>query len=205
MDSVQWDQRYAASDLVWSATPNMWVEEVASALAPGRALDLAAGEGRNALWLVEQGWEATAVDFSPVATERSLAWAKERLGAAAPRFTAYTADLLQLRPTDQGFDLVMVVYLQIPAEDRWLVLRAAVQSVAPGGRLLVVAHHSDNLDDGVGGPQDPGVLYSQADVVDDLDGTGFVIERAERVLRPVQTADGPLRAIDTVVVARRPL
>ena len=57
MEAADWDARYAATDLVWSAAPNVWVEELVSGMPPGRALDIAAGEGRNALWLVEQGWE----------------------------------------------------------------------------------------------------------------------------------------------------
>ena len=73
MNSASWNERYAANDLVWSLEANRWVVEVASDLEPGRALDLAAGEGRNAIWLVEQGWEAKAVDFSEVAIERAKA------------------------------------------------------------------------------------------------------------------------------------
>ena len=56
MDAADWDARYAGSDLVWSAAPNVWVRELTSRMPSGRALDVAAGEGRNALWLVEQGW-----------------------------------------------------------------------------------------------------------------------------------------------------
>ena len=62
----KWDDRYAASELVWSAGPNLFVEELCRDLAPGRSIDLAAGEGRNAVWLAEQGWDSTAVDFSAV-------------------------------------------------------------------------------------------------------------------------------------------
>lgn len=204
MDSSAWDERYAASDLVWSDTPNMWVEQVAGSLPPGRALDLAAGEGRNALWLAERGWEATAIDFSLVAVNRSREMAARRLGDNMDRFEANQGDLLQVRPRSFAYDLVMVVYLQIEEGERFLVLRTAAQSVAPGGLLLVVAHHTDNLTEGTGGPQDPAVLYTEKDIVDDLADTGLAIERAERALRPVQKEDGIVNAIDAVVVARRP-
>jgi 2-polyprenyl-3-methyl-5-hydroxy-6-metoxy-1,4-benzoquinol methylase len=63
MDAQAWDERYTASELLWSATPNQFVAAELSDLAPGRAVDLAAGEGRNALWLAERGWHVTAVDF----------------------------------------------------------------------------------------------------------------------------------------------
>jgi SAM-dependent methyltransferase len=200
MDSTAWDERYAASDLVWSAGPNVWVEEVASELPAGTALDLAAGEGRNALWLVEQGWRATAVDFSGVALERAGRIAAERLGDTAGRLRTVTADVTRYADEDV-YDLVLVVYLQLPADARRDALRAAAQRVAPGGRLLVVAHHSDNPAEGVGGPPHPAVLYTEQDVVADVEGLGLTVERAERALRDV--AGARRQAVDTLVVLSR--
>ena len=64
MDAKDWDERYAATDLVWSAEPNRFVAELISSLTPGTAIDIAAGEGRNAIWLAQQGWTVTATDIS---------------------------------------------------------------------------------------------------------------------------------------------
>jgi 2-polyprenyl-3-methyl-5-hydroxy-6-metoxy-1,4-benzoquinol methylase len=64
-----WNARYAASELLWTAEPNRLFAAEIAGLEPGRALDLACGEGRNAVWLAEQGWRVTAVDFSDVALE----------------------------------------------------------------------------------------------------------------------------------------
>jgi SAM-dependent methyltransferase len=202
VDSSIWDERYSGSDLVWSSTPNVWVEQVTAELAPGRVLDLAGGEGRNALWLAERGWQATVVDFSQVALDRVRTLAAERLGAAGRPLTVH-ADLLTYQPELKAFDLVLVVYLQIVAEDRRNVLRRAANAVATGGRLLVVAHDSTNVTAGVGGPQDPGVLYTAEDVSADIAGTGLTVERCETVLRPVPTDDGPRNAIDALLLARR--
>jgi SAM-dependent methyltransferase len=204
MSIEMWDQRYESSELVWSATPNLWIEQLAADLPVGKALDLAAGEGRNTLWLAELGWDATAVDFSSVALDRATKLASDRLGEAASRFHTEQADLLVYAPTDNAFDLVMVVYLQIPAEPRRAILRRAAEAVGPDGLLIVVAHDSTNLEHGVGGPQDPAVLYSAQDVVVDLAGTGLIPERVETGRRPVQTADGLREALDAIVVARRP-
>ena len=205
MDSTTWDARYAERDLVWSAGPNVFVEQVAAQLTPGRALDLAAGEGRNAIWLAEQGWEATAVDFSRVALERAQRIAGERLGElAADRLHVVQADLLSYQPPAQAFDLVIVVYLQVAADQRRPVLRAAARAVAPGGHLLVVAHDSRNLTDGVGGPQDPAVLYTAADVVEDMQGGPLEVVRAETVTRAVSTDAGERHAFDCLVLAVRP-
>ena len=199
-----WDERYAASDAVWSRTPNVWVEQVTSGLMPGNALDLAAGEGRNGLWLAENGWDATAVDFSQVALDRAATWAAQRLGDGPGRLITVVADLLEYRPTST-FDLVLVVYLHLPAEQRRQVLRqAAASAVGPGGRLLAVAHDSTNLTDGVGGPQDPGVLYTAQDVADDIAGLGLAPVRLERVRRLVTTPDGAQReAVDALALFGR--
>jgi SAM-dependent methyltransferase len=203
MSNDMWDERYAASDLVWSATPNVWIEELTAGLLPGRVLDLAAGEGRNALWLAARGWDATAVDFSQVALDRAQQLADERLGEQASRFHTERADLLIYSPPPSGFDLVLVVYLQIPAEQRWMVMRTAAAALAPGGRLIVIAHDTENLKSGFGGPQDPAVLYTAQDVVGDLEGTDLVAERADTVVRVVTTDTGTREALDALVVAVR--
>lgn len=64
LSADDWDRRYSGAELVWAAAPNRFVAEALDGVEPGRALDLAAGEGRNAVWLAERGWEVTAVDFS---------------------------------------------------------------------------------------------------------------------------------------------
>jgi len=202
MTSQMWNERYAASQAVWSITPNVWVEQVAADLPAGTALDLAAGEGRNALWLAERGWRATAVDFSAVALDRARTWAAQRLGPGADRLATVVADLLEYTP-DAQFDLVLVVYLQLPADQRGTILRTAARAVAPGGHLLVVAHDSDNLAHGYGGPQDPAVLYTAEDVTADVAGLGLDVVRAEAVRRPVDTPAGPRHAIDVLAVFSR--
>ena len=199
MDGAGWDERYAAAELVWSATPNAVVARETADLPPGRALDLASGEGRNAIWLAERGWRVTAVDFSAVATERARRLAAERLGPDADRVSAVTADLMGWQPEPGAADLVVIAYLQLVADERQRALRLAATALAPGGTLLLVAHHSDNLAHGVGGPQDPAVLFTESDVVADLDGTGLVVERAERVERLV----GDDVALDVLVRAHR--
>jgi SAM-dependent methyltransferase len=202
MDAEQWDRRYDQAELVWSAGPNQWVAQVTGDLPPGRALDLAAGEGRNAIWLCTRGWEATAVDFSRVALDRAERVARDRLGAS--RLVTVRADLAMYVPEPRAYDLVLLVYLQVSADLRTHVVRAAADAVRPAGRLVVVAHDTDNLEQGYGGPSDPAVLYSAADVSGDLAGSGLVVERAERVVRRVDTPEGPREALDALLVAERP-
>ncbi|MFF4235300.1 class I SAM-dependent methyltransferase [Actinomadura geliboluensis] len=203
MDSAEWDRRYAGSELVWSAGPNLWVEEVAADLPPGRALDLAAGEGRNALWLAERGWTVTAVDFSAAGLARARSLAERRLGERADRVQLVEADLREYTPARHGADLVIVAYLQVDERLRRDALRAAADAVAPGGLLLVVAHDSDNLAHGFGGPPNPAVLYTAQDAASDIEGRGLQVLRAEPRTRDVSTDAGPRTAIDAFLLARR--
>ncbi len=204
MDARDWDDKYGQSDLVWSMGPNQWIEEVAGDLPLGKALDLAAGEGRNAIWLASRGWDATAIDFSAVALERAQGLAAERLGPQATRFHTRCEDLSSYAPTPHEFDLVIVVYLQVPATLRTPILQGAAEAVRPGGMLIVTAHDSENARRGFGGPPNPEVLYTAADVVQDIAGRGLDVTRDEMVVRHVQTPEGPREALDCLVVATRP-
>lgn len=200
VDREEWNRRYAGTELLWTARPNRFLVGEADDLPPGRALDLACGEGRNAVWLAEQGWRVTGVDFSDVA----LAKARELAAARGVEADWVQADLLDYRPERRAYDLVLLFYLQLPADQRREIVRAAADAVAVGGTLLVVAHDSSNLEHGHGGPKEAAVLYTAADVVSDLDGSRLEIERAGRVERPVATTDGDETALDALVRARRP-
>jgi SAM-dependent methyltransferase len=183
VDAQAWDERYAASELVWSAGPNRFVAAEVADLPPGRALDLAAGEGRNAIWLARRGWEVTASDFSQVALDKG----RRLAGDTAVRWVRADATAWDERA---AYDLVVVAYLQLPATERTAAVRAAYHALWPGGTLLVVAHDSTNLTEGTGGPQDATVLYTAEDVLADLDGEGFDTLRAERVARTVGDGHG---------------
>jgi len=200
MDSASWDRRYGGSELVWTAQPNRFLVAETEPLAPGRAIDLACGEGRNAVWLAEQGWQALGVDFSEVGLQK----ARELATSRGVNVEWVAADLLDYRPDTQAFDLVIVFYLQLAAAERRPILQAAADAVAPSGTLLVVAHDASNLEHGHGGPQDPTRLYTADDVVTDIEGSGLRIERAEPVQRPVHTTDGERIALDALLRARRP-
>ena len=200
IDREGWNRRYAGDDLVWTAEPNRFLVAETEALTAGRAIDLACGEGRNAIWLSERGWEAIGVDFSDVGLQK----ARELADTHGVFVEWVAADLLDYRPEPRAFDLVLIFYLQVPTAQRQPIVRAAAEAVAPGGTFLLVGHDSSNLQQGHGGPQSPAVLYTAHDVVDDVGGAGLQIERAECVSRPVQTTDGERLALDALVRARRP-
>lgn len=195
--AAYWDERYRSSDTVWGVAPNRWVEQQLGDLPPGRALDLACGEGRNAIWLASRGWSVTAVDFSAVAIEKGRV-AAEHAGVAIDWRVADVSTFSAV----ESVDLALICYLQVPAPQRRSVVRAAAAALASGGTLLIVGHDSRNLRDGVGGPQDPAVLYTAANLAEDLAGTGLTIEVASEVERPVDSSGRP--AIDALLRAHRP-
>lgn len=199
MDATGWDERYAASELVWSLGPNQFVADQVADLPPGRALDLAAGEGRNALWLAARGWTVTALDFSTVGVDKGRELAADR----GVEVTWVVADATEWRD-EAAFDLVVVCYLQLAQEPLAAALDNAAASLAPGGTLLVLAHDADNLERGHGGPPDPALLPDVTQVLRALEPHGLAMASAGQVERHVETDDGPRTAIDLLVRAVRP-
>ena len=190
MQAADWDARYAERQQ-WSAEPNALVAELLADLPPGEAVDLAAGEGRHALWLAGRGWRVTAVDFSATGLERG------RSRPGAERVTWVTADVLTWTPSHANQDLVLVAYLHLPQADTLALLRRAVGWLRPGGRLLVLGHDLENLDRGVGGPQEPAILHS----VERLAPVAALLDvaRFEQVPRPTPAGT----ALDTLLRGRR--
>ncbi|GAA3547279.1 hypothetical protein AFL01nite_22150 [Aeromicrobium flavum] len=135
---AHWEERYSSRDGVWSGHVNAALSRVAADLAPGTALDLGSGEGGDALWLAERGWDVTGVDISPTALARAEV-AADRAGLTE-RVTWIAADL-ESWSSELRFDLVTASFLQSTvALDRARILRSAADRVVDGGHLLIVAH-----------------------------------------------------------------
>ena len=199
MDRQRWDERYGDADFVVPTEPNQFVVAELTGLAPGRALDLAAGGGRNSVWLAGQGWSVTAVDFSRAGLDHARKLSAAR-GIAA-RVDWVLADLSDYQPASGAFDLVLIAYLQVEAALRVQVLAGAAAALAPGGTLLVVGHDLANLTEGTGGPQSPDVLYTPEAITAGLAGLSIV--RAARVRRTVERDGETATAVDTLVRAQR--
>ena len=188
-----WDDRYAAPELMWGTGPNQFLPPLVEDLEPGTALDVACGEGRNAIWLASRGWTVTAVDFSAVGLDKAQALAGD------VEVEWIHADVTTFR-SDRRFDLVAVFYLHLLRDDLATVFVNSLEMLAPGGTFFAVGHALRNLEDGYGGPPYPEVLWTEdqiAPLVQDLD----VIELGERE-RYVAGADAT--AIDIAVRAIKP-
>lgn len=198
MDSTQWDERYSTSELIWTGRANQFVEAHLADLEPGTAIDLGAGEGRNSVWLATRGWSVTAVDFSPVGLDKAARLAAEH----GVDITTVCADATTWAP-DATVDLVLLSYLQLPTDQQRLVLEHAAAWLSPGGTLFVIAHDRSNVEHGHGGPPSAEVCYTVDDAVAAL--PGLDVSTAQIVERSVETPDGTKTALDTLVIARRPL
>ncbi|MBH0778756.1 class I SAM-dependent methyltransferase [Nocardia bovistercoris] len=220
MDAADWDARYAQRELIWGAPPNATVVAHVYGLertaplrpdVPGgpvpdlpRALDLACGEGRNALWLATHGWQVDAVDFSQVAIDKGRTVATRLSRSVRNRIIWRCADVTDTDAAEitGRYELILMVFLHLPAPERRALLRRVSELLSPGGTLFVIGHDSRNLTDGYGGPQDPAILFTPDDIVADLapEPDRLRIRLAERLLRSTEGRD----AIDALVVANRP-
>jgi len=188
-----WNNRYQESETVFGHEANQFLVEIVEDVDRGTALDLGCGQGRNALWLAESGFTVTGLDLSPVAIAQARARAAE-LGLDA---AFESVDLLTWEPDGQEWNLVVLAYIHLPEQMRRAVHTAAQRAVAPGGTIVVIAHHLDNLGEGTGGPQRPDWLFTEEQLEDDFSGLDIV--RNERVVRTTEHGD----ALDVVCVAMK--
>lgn len=197
-----WEAHYRRHEQVWSGRPNAVLTDVVADLPPGRALDLGCGEGGDALWLAELGWQVTAVDVSATALERVAARAAE--AGLEARIEVRRHDLGESFPPG-AYDLVSAQFLQSPvAFPRARALQAAAGAVAPGGLLLVVEHGSVPPWAGHGHEHPPPPPPEELLAVLDLEPGRWTTERLGAPERMATGPDGrtaPL--LDNVLAVRR--
>lgn len=193
---LHWDERHAGGDFEGEG-PNPVLVSAVEGLPHGRALELACGSGTNAVWLAEQGWNFTAVDWSSVA----IANGRSKAEAADVEVEWLERDLFAWTPPERAFDLVAIVYLHLEEAERAPVYRAAAAAIAPGGRLVVVGHDRSHGAEGLGGPPVER-LFTAAEIGDALAASdpGLKVERADVVRRTPPPERGP---IDALLVVRR--
>ena len=167
-----WDDIWATMEHTL-ADYDVLLAEHTSELEPGRALDLGCGSGGNAVWLAGHGWQVTAVDFSAVAIEK----AKQRAADRRVEVEFTVSDAAAYRPSSQ-YDLITSFYIQLWPEQRAQMLSAAVEALAPGGRLLFVSHDRSSPPSGWS-REDLESLTTPDEVAAEL--RGLRIERAEVV------------------------
>jgi len=204
-----WDDRYGSaggSGRLWSGQPNPQLVAQTADLVPGEALEAGCGEGADAIWLARQGWTVTAVDVSAVALERAAGYAAAAGNQIARRITWQREDLLSWIPPAERFDLVSAQFMHAPAGEIEALHRRLAAAVRPGGTLLVVGHHPDDLRANVGRTGSPDRFWAAEDIAASLDPGSWEVVVADAPGRSATDLDGrPVMVRDTVLRAARRL
>jgi SAM-dependent methyltransferase len=197
-----WDAHYGERERIWSGRVNAQLAAVVADVAPGRALDLGCGEGGDAVWLAERGWQVTAVDISETAMSRAAAEAETR--GVRDRIDFERHDLSDSFP-EGTFDLISAQFLHSTVRlERPQILRAAANALAPDGLLVIVDHaaappFSKKVPHDHPFPTPEEVLAEL-----DLPAVGWNRDRVEVVDREGTDPDGqPFTWRDNVMVLRR--
>jgi SAM-dependent methyltransferase len=195
-----WDERYSSADRLWSGQPNPQLVAQVSDLPPGEALDAGCGEGADAIWLASAGWTVTGVDVSAVALGRAAAHA----AAEGVNVNWQREDLLTWDPGPERFDLVTAEFMHLPNPELQSLHRRLAAAVRPGGTLLIVAHHPDDLRVNVGRTGHVALFPSAEQLAATLDPGAWEILVASAISRKATDLDGqPVTLKDTVLRAAR--
>jgi SAM-dependent methyltransferase len=197
-----WDERYRSASRLWSGQPNPQFVAQTADLAPGEALDAGCGEGADAIWLASRGWTVTAVDVSAVALGRAAAHAAGK--GVAGRIAWQREDLLTWDPGLERFDLVSAQFMHLPPAELDAMHGRLAAAVRPGGTLLIVAHHPDDLHVNVGRTGRVALFPSAERLAAGLDPGAWEILVASAVGRSAADLEGqPVTVKDTILRAVR--
>ncbi len=203
-DRQYWEDRYAAEGLAWSGDPNPVLVTEAAQLAPGRALDIGCGEGADAFWLAEQGWQVTAVDIAVNALDKAQAHAESVDPEAAARIGWQQHDLTEWSPAPQAFDLVSSQFMHLPRPTMTTLFRSLSAAVAPGGTLLIVGHDASDVDEGSEHHAHLGeLMFTVEEVLAAIKDDGLQVKVAESRQREAAPPNGREFVHDVVVMASR--
>jgi cyclopropane fatty-acyl-phospholipid synthase-like methyltransferase len=155
-----WDQRFSAPEYIFGREPNRFLVSQAQWLSPGmRVLDVAAGEGRNAVWMAAQGCEVHGIDISPLAVEKAVRLAAE----TGVRVAFEVADVREWRWPPEAFDAVVSIFIQFAAPgERSAVFEGMKRTLRPGGVLIMQGYTPKQIEYKTGGPPQAEHMYTEA-------------------------------------------
>jgi 2-polyprenyl-3-methyl-5-hydroxy-6-metoxy-1,4-benzoquinol methylase len=179
-----WNERYAAHDLAFGAHPNRYLKTVIDRLPPGKMLVPGAGEGRDAVYAAQLGWDVLAFDLSHVGQQKAMAWAARE--GVPLRYEIQDAS--QFHFGVETFDLVAMVFFHLPPELRRWFFGNLYQAINPGGRVVIEAFNPRQIPYTSGGPKQPEMLFSSTMLRDEL----VHIEPEENIEVLTTLDEGPL-------------
>lgn len=181
---MNWDERYACDDYFYGIKPNDFLRSVAEKIPAGKVLMLAEGEGRNAVYLAEQGYTVTAVDSSGVALEKARQLASERNVC----ITTIHADLGAFPIEAAAWEGIVSCYCHLPVNLRAKLHKKVVAGLKPGGVFILEGFSKEQLAYGTGGPQSIDLLLALEELQPELVGLEF--SRAQQIEREVREGRG---------------
>lgn len=195
-----WDERYREPEFAYGREPNDFLRRMAEGIGgEGRALCLAEGQGRNAVFLAEQGWRVTAVDASGVGLERARELAMER----GITITTEVADLADFRIDPETWDLVVLIFAHLPPPLRKRVHAAVVDGLRPGGHVILEAYTPAQVGLGTGGPPSAEMMMTADGLRGEFDGLEFVhLQETRREIHEGRYHNGPGEVVQ--MLARKP-
>ncbi len=198
-----WDARYSGRSRLWSGVVNPWVEAVAAKQEAGRALDLGCGEGADALWLAEQGWQVDAVDVSGVAVFRGADEVERRQGETSIEGNVNwkVSDLETAEFEPESFDFVSLQFLHLPPGPREELWHKAVGAVCRGGTLVIVGHSV--TDQGLGIPRPPSAFLFSPEDVGNFRPPNWAMWNVFEEGRASEGDTGTVTVTDVVLIAQR--
>lgn len=180
MSNTFWNERYSGDELAYGEAPNDFLSIMANQLPTfGHALDIGAGEGRNALFLASRGLNVLAVDQSEVGIRKAQRLAQER----GLTLRAQATDLQDFDAEHNSFDVISSIFVHLPATLRAVVHKRVVAWLKQGGVFLLEAYAPDQIERDTGGPKDPSLLASLEVILGDLDA--LEIEHQAALVRNV--------------------
>ena len=175
-----WDQQYAGDDYRYGTAPNAFLREQATHFAPASDILVPGdGEGRNGVWLAQQGHDVVSLDFSRVGLDKAEALAAER-GVTIETWHLDLADWVDLPDPDVPWDAIVSVFVHLPQPLRGRVAEAATRQSRPGAVLILEAYTPAQPALGTGGPKDPALLLTGRDVTADWEGWRLDVRLVER-------------------------
>jgi SAM-dependent methyltransferase len=156
-DQKRWDERYRRRGFVFPKRPHPFLKKNLRLLPKGRALDLAAGEGRNAIFLAEKGFEVDAVDISEVALKKARQWAR----AKGLRIRTFVADLDTYSIDEEGYDVIANFYFL-----RRRLIPKIKKGLKKGGKVIFETYLLEQRTIGVAGPKNPRYFLKPNELLD---------------------------------------
>lgn len=194
-----WDQRYNTPEYIYGKTPNDFLVEMIDRLPKGEVLSLAEGEGRNGVYLAQQGCRVTGVDSSAVALQKARNLAAER----GVQLNTLHRNLSELEIEPAAWDAVVSIFCHLPAPLRASLHRQVVQGLRPGGCLLLEAYTPRQLEFRTGGPPTIELMMDLKTLRQELEGLNLEHAReVERDIREGSYHNG--RSAVVQILARKP-